>query len=131
MLKPALVAFLAVICANSSAAADWLQLASTDTYTLYAAPTTIRRDGSIASMVHLVDYKEGRTLDGASPYKSTRLQQENDCGQAKARLVYVSLHSEAMAGGEVVLSDAALERWEAVPPGSGRETVWKFVCGRS
>ena len=72
-------------------------------------------------MVHLIDYKEVRTLDGARQYKSTRLQQENDCGQAKARLLYMSLHSETMAGGELVLSDAALERWEAVLPGTGRE----------
>jgi hypothetical protein len=82
-------------------------------------------------MAHLIDYKEDRTLDGAKPYKSTRLQQENDCGQAKARLLYMSLHSETMAGGELVLSDAALERWEAVLPGTGRETVWKFACGEA
>ena len=130
MLKPALLAILVFVCTNSSAAADWVQLARTDTYTLYAAPSSIRREGTIASMVHLVDYKVVRTLDVARPYKSTRLQQENDCSEAKARLVYMSLHSETMAGGEVVLSDAALERWEAVLPGSVRETVWRFACAR-
>ena len=131
MLRLIPMAILAVVCASTSAAADWIQLASTDTYTLYAAPTTIRRDGSLATMVHLVDYKAVRTLDGTRPYKSTRLQQENDCSQSKARLLYISLHSETMAGGEVVLSDAALERWEAIQSGSGRETVWRFACGRS
>jgi hypothetical protein len=125
------MAFLTVVCASTSAAADWIQLASTDTYTLFAAPTTIRRDGSLATMVHLVDYKAVRALDGARTYKSTRLQQENDCSQSKARLLYMSLHSETMAGGEVVLSDAALEQWDSVLPGTGRETVWKFACGRS
>lgn len=128
-MKLALTSLLSIFCC--SAAAEWVPLSGTETDALYADPSTILREGSIAKMLHLIDYKTVRTPAGATPYKSTRLQQENDCSGAKARLLYISLYSRSMAGGEIVLSDAALEKWEPVTPGSGRETVWKFACGKS
>lgn len=56
----------------SSAAAEWVPLTSTETYALYADPSTIRRDGHIAKMLHLIDYKMVQTPAEAKPYKSTR-----------------------------------------------------------
>lgn len=122
-----LMMLLAVV--SNSAAADWLRLGSNGEGISYADPATIRKAGDRVKMWDLADFKAIRTVSGKS-YLSTRTQYEYDCAEAKSRLLEVSAHSENMAHGETVYSNANPRDWRPNPPGSGIEVLWKFACGK-
>lgn len=127
MRRKILIVMLAVM--SNSALAAWKQVGSNENTTLYIDPSTIQREGNLAKMWHLTDYRKP-TRDISEPYLSAKDQHEYDCKQAKSRRRASSQHSESMGGGKVVYSDSYITRWKPVPPGSGVEVLWKLACGK-
>lgn len=127
MRKAILVMLLAVV--SSSAAAEWVEVARSDTSTFYADPATIRRAGNIVKMWDLIDRKTPDNFNN-KPYMSQRSQHEYDCKEEQWRTLYFTFFSGNMAGGNAVYIDSDPGKWAPVPPGSIAEGMWKFACGR-
>jgi hypothetical protein len=132
MRKTILMMLLAAV--SSSAAAEWVEVGSDEAATVYADPATIRKEGGMATMWSLFDYKAVRVPDKPfEPYLSMRGQSEYDCKKQQARGLSASYHPGNMAKGDltiVVYSNPATGNWKPVPPGSLIETLWKFACGK-
>jgi hypothetical protein len=124
----ALAALLAVV--SSSAMAEWVEVGSSETDTLYADPATIRGANNMAKMWVLNDFKAAQRLDKREPFKSEKAEYEYDCKLAQSRLLYFTSHTESMAGGEVVGYNIVPGEWEPIPPGSGLEALRKIACGK-
>lgn len=125
MRKAALMVLLAV--ASSNAMAEWIEVGSNEITTVYVDSSTIQREGNLAKMWHLIDFKRA-TKDMGDAYKSTKDQNEYDCKEGKSRRRAFTQHSENMGGGKVVYSDSFTTKWKPVPPDSGTEILWKFAC---
>ena len=110
-----------------SAWAEWVMHSKTDTNTFYYDPATIRKDGHIRRVWELNDLRK-RHKDGEM---SRRSRAEFDCKQERMRYLGMSLHTEPMAGGEVMsFADVAEKDWREVPPNTPIETILNIVCAK-
>jgi len=57
-MRKSILAML-LVAASGSAGAEWTQVGTSDTSTVYADPATISKDGNIAKMWHLLDFRTG------------------------------------------------------------------------
>ena len=125
MRKVILMLLLTVV--SNSAMAEWVDVGSNEYTTIFVDPASIQRDGNMAKMWHLTDFKTAQK-DMGDKYLSTKDQNEYDCKEVKLRRRASSQHSENMGKGKVVYSDSYTTRWKPVPPDSGIEIMWKFAC---
>jgi len=125
MRKVILMLLLAVV--SNSAMAEWVDVGSNENITIFVDPASIQRDGNMAKMWHLTDFKTAQK-DMGDKYLSTKDQNEYDCKEVKVRRRASSQHSGNMGKGKVVYSDSFTTRWKPVPPDSGLEIMWKFAC---
>lgn len=125
MRKVILMLLLTVV--SNSAMAEWVDVGSNEYTTIFVDPASIQRDGNMAKMWHLTDFKTSQK-DMGDKYLSTKDQNEYDCKEVKLRRRASSQHSENMGKGKVVYSDSYTTRWKPVPPDSGIEIMWKFAC---
>ncbi len=107
---------LAVV--SSSAMAEWVEVDTTDSYLIYADPTSIRKVGDIVKMRTRVDYKPVEMVDGkkqktiiAKAISVEWSQGESDCKnrQFRAEISY---------------------EWTPVTPNSIDDKLWKYACGK-
>ena len=84
-----------------SAWAEWVIYETTDTNTFYYDPTTIRKDGNMRQVWVLLNWRK-RDKDNVM---SHRLRYEYDCKQERYRFLAISVHTEPMAGGEILLQN--------------------------
>lgn len=128
MRKAFLMMLLAV--ASTSAAAAWFDIGSDKTTTVYADPATIRREGNIAQMWHLLDFKTARIAPGPKRYRylSSKSHNEYDCDVQLTRVLLRSWYSGHMGKGYVVYRSHKHGRWEPVPPESAAELLWRTAC---
>ena len=125
MRKVVLTILLAAV--SSSAMAAWVEVGSNEITTIYVDPATIQREGNMAKMWHLIEFKNAKK-DMGEAYKSTKDQNEYDCKEEKSRRRAFSEYAENMGGGKVVYSDTFTGKWKPVTPDSGIEVLWKFAC---
>jgi hypothetical protein len=118
---------------SGAALADWIKIAVTDKWTVYADPSTIRKVGTTAKMWYTFDYRTPQqlTTNGSDVhYLSTRGQDEFDCkGFRKRRLLLIG-HSKNMGGGDIVATDSTQGQWVPIAPGTVAENIWKLACGK-
>jgi len=116
MKKLLLTLMLAVV--STSAMAEWVEVGTTDSYLVYADPTSIRKVGDIVKMRTRVDYKPVEMVDGkkqktiiAKAISVAWSQGEYDCKniQFRAEISY---------------------EWTPVTPDSIDEKLWKYACGK-
>lgn len=123
--KTVLMVLLAV--ASSSAMAEWVEIGSDETITIYADPATLHRQGSKAKMWDLGDFKIAEKFDDKS-YLSVRQQQEYDCKGRKLRVLRAICHARNMGKGETICSNNKPRQWEPVLPVSFDESMWEIAC---
>ena len=128
MRKSILIMLLAV--ASGSAAAEWVVVDSNETTIIYADPATIRKNGHLAQMRDLFDFKAGKMIAGAKQSMSFRKEQEYDCNTQQARMLSYSWHSGNMGAGEIVANDAQAGNWRPVLQGTVIEKLWNVACGK-
>ena len=109
-----------------SAWAEWVLYSETDTSTFYYDPATIRKDGNMRRVWELSDLRK-RHKDGEI---SRRYRAEYDCKNERTRILSFSLHSEPMAGGEVLKNFGEDKEWREIPPGTVVNTILKIVCAK-
>jgi hypothetical protein len=111
---------------TGSAWADWVQVAGNDSASTYIDPATIRRDGNFRKVWQLQDLKQ-QYKDGTL---SRRVRTEYDCMEERVRILFLSTHSSAMAGGDTLFSHDTADTWTNVPPNTPSEIVLKIVCAK-
>ena len=109
-----------------SAWAEWVMYEKSDSGTFYYDPASIRKDGHIRRVWTLQSY----STPGDKGTMSSRVRTEYDCKEERFTNLYLSNHSEPMAGGEVLISGSPDTKWNYIPPGSIAETLLKIVCAK-
>lgn len=111
----------------SSAWAEWQEFIQNDTSVSYIDLETIRKDGNLRKIWVLLNYAE-KDINGKM---SARTRQEFDCKEERRRVLTISTHSEAMAGGKQLFSHTLdTPKWEEIPPNTNYMTLLKLVCAK-
>lgn len=97
--------------------------------TVYVDSDTIRRNGNLAKMWQLFDYKTVQRVAGDSLLSMKRFN-EYDCAEARTRTLGYTWFSGHMGSGNVVYSTSEVQQWEQVAPRSINQTLWKEACGK-
>lgn len=116
----------------ATAAAKWVEIGRSPTSggsEIYADPVTIHRSGNMARMWDMKDYKTTQVV-GGTRFSSSKMQNEYDCKGARLRNLIVTAFSGRMGKGDVVRSAGGTTAWESVAPGSTKEALLKFACGK-
>ena len=127
MRNTILMLLLAVVSGN--AMAEWFFIEGNEKQKAYADPATILKTDNKVKMWSMIDLKETAKLSDGKQFLSWKTQYEFDCKMRKFRMLAASMHSKNMGEGEVTNSlDFESPKWEAVPPDSEGEILWKFAC---
>ncbi|HEX6825614.1 MAG TPA: surface-adhesin E family protein [Nitrospiraceae bacterium] len=110
--------------------AEWVLVSGDDAAGLavYVDPATIRRNGNLAKMWQLYDYKTVQTVAGDSLLSMKRFN-EYDCMQERTRMLGYTWFTGNMGNGNVVYSTTEQQPWEPVVPRSINRSLWKAACG--
>src|SRR3954470_11921695 len=93
-------AFILFAAVNSGASADvWVEVGVNDKFTSYADPATIKKQGVMATMWAMYDYKAPQTADAGKKYLSIKLNLEFDCKDERVRTLSAISFAEAKAKG--------------------------------
>jgi len=124
--RPALA--LALFC--STAAADWTGVGrANEIYSAYADRDSIRRQGGMATMHGLYDFRrQDFTPEGRGLY-STAVLREYDCAARRVRLLSSIDFSGRMGEGAPVSASRTPGRWEPVLEGGIDDAYWTVACG--
>jgi len=120
---------LLALC-SAGAAAEWTAVGAGDYIaSAYADRDTIRRDGTMARMSGMYDFRrQDFTPEGRGLY-STVVLREYDCGGRRVRLLSSIDFAGRMGSGNAVDSNVRTGRWESVVPGALDEAFWNIACG--
>ncbi len=118
---------LALWCAG--AVADWTPVGQGDYIaSAYADRDSIRRNGSMASMSGMYDFRrQDFTPEGRGLF-STVVLREYDCAQRRVRLLSSIDFAGQMGTGGAVDTSARVGRWEDIVPGALDEAFWNIAC---
>ena len=128
-MRKSILAML-LVAASGSAGAEWTQVGTSDTSTVYADPATISKDGNIAKMWHLLDFKTVQSRPYGLPYWSQKTKQEYDCTEARERTLEFHHYSENMGNGDVTHTDSEPGDWKPVLPGTPGAARRELACGK-
>ncbi|MEO8145318.1 MAG: surface-adhesin E family protein [Betaproteobacteria bacterium] len=114
---------------SAGAAADWTAVGSGDyIYMPFADKATIHRNGPLATMSGLYDFrKQDFTPEGKGLF-STVVLREYDCAARRVRLLSSIDFAGHMGAGIAVSTSAHAGRWEPIVEGGGDEAYWKVAC---
>ena len=115
--------------AAPAAGADWTPVAPDNgLYTAYADPSTIHRDGAVATMLGLYDFPRGDFTPEGFALFSTVVEREYDCGQRRVRLMRYADHEQRGGQGRVVSQSSSPRRWEPVVDESLDARYFRIAC---
>jgi len=118
-----------LILSSQPVYADWVLVSGDDEAGLkvYVDPTTLRRNGNLAKMWQLYNYKTVQTVAGDSLLSMKRFN-EYDCTEERTRLLGYTWFAGNMGNGNVVYSTMEQLPWEPVVPRTINRTLWKVAC---
>lgn len=94
----------------------------------YYDSATIQREGDIAKMWHLHNFKTPQTVDGKS-YLSLKNLVEYDCKDPRRRTLFFSWKAQPMGAGETVHRLDEPTGWMRVAPGTMGAVLRALACG--
>lgn len=114
---------------SAHAAAEWTPVGvANEIYAAYADRESIRRNGNLASMHGLYDFRrQDFTPQGQALY-STAVLREYDCAARAVRLLSSIDFSGHMGEGAAVSTSGAPRRWEQIVAGGIDEAYWNVAC---
>lgn len=121
-------ALAALMCGAVAQAEVWMEAGRSDDYVAYGDPSSVKRDGEIARMWSMFDYKTPQTGIPGKTYLSIRRQFEYDCKHGKARILTASPYAANQAKGPPLLTETNTYNWRAVVPDSVDDALLKFAC---
>ena len=118
-----------LILSSQPVYAEWVLVSGDDEAGLkvYVDPATLRRNGRLAKMWKLHDYKTVQTVAGDS-LLSMKQFNEYDCTEERTRMLGYTWFSGNMGNGNVVYSTMEQLPWEPVVPRTINRTLWKVAC---
>ena len=126
---------LIVLLISTSTKAGWNNLgrgySHDNTFTNYVDTTTIRKTGNMARMWDLMDFETAQKISNNGTnilFRSSKTQSEYDCKKKQQRQLYMSLYTENLGKGKVVLTDNNPTKWERSAGGSAAEALWELAC---
>ena len=122
---------LLAIVSSGAAAAEWVKVGKSadDGFDYYADPATIRREGDMANLWVVYDYKTPQPIY-EKRFLSSKLQFEYNCKDKRGRVLSSTVHSENMGNGDTVATvNVPAAEGEPVSPGSIQEGILKIACG--
>lgn len=124
-----LIMFLTM--SSGAACAEWVLATGNDETGLlvYIDPDSIRRNGNLAKMWQLYDYKTVQTVAGDSLLSMKRFN-EYDCVEERTRTLGYTWFSGNMGSGKVVFSTPEVQQWEPIGSRTINHTLWKVACDR-
>ena len=121
---------LVLLCAAAlPAAARWELVGEGEAIYIFADRDTLRRDGTLAQMQHLLDYKEHQP-EGVKPYQSWRVDAEYDCAAFRYRELTATFHPHRLGEGSAVSTMRYPGNWQAIPPATGLDRLARIACDR-
>lgn len=128
-----LILLILLMLSTMPAYGEWLQVSKdVETgQTVYVDPDSIRRNGDMAEMWTLYDYKTAQPTAGDA-FLSSKVQNEYNCTQEMRRMVSVTEFAGNMGSGKVVHKGSSLfttAKWIPARAGLG-ETLLKVACGK-
>lgn len=120
-----LVIFLLLF--SGSAWAGWKSVGEDASSTTYADADSIVRNGSMATMNSVFDFKTFQRMVEVG-YFSQTTRVEYDCAQRRFRGIDLALHEEPMGAGKVIYNDDSAHAWAPVAAGTMTETLWALAC---
>jgi surface-adhesin protein E len=122
--------FILLCLSSGPAFADWMSLGESDSgTTVYADPTTMRREGDLVKMLVLFDFKAVRTKEGVS-YSSAKAQMDYDCAEQRYEGLAVMYFSGNMGNGQLLDRSSGNGKRLRISPGSLDHDLWKLACGK-
>ena len=121
--------FLVFLMFSNAAMAERILIYLGDEYDSYVDTTTIRKNGNLAKIWEMEDYKTGQN-DGDGVYLSEKSQWEYDCQNETERFLSFVTYSGNMGGGKAISSDTYNKSAFPVVPGTLGEIMWKIACGQ-
>ena len=120
---------LLLALSSGGAAAEWTALGqANEIFAAYADPASIRRQGDVARMHGLYDFRrQDFTPDGKALF-STVVLREYDCGARRVRLLSAIDFSGHMGAGDAVSTSDRQRRWEEIVAGGIDERYWNIAC---
>jgi hypothetical protein len=128
MQRIILLLLLSVV--SFGAKADWQSIYSDDNFAIYADTSTITRDGDIATMWTLYDFKVAETLPTSKPSQSEKTRKEFNCKKRIFRQLHTALYTGNMGTGTAISNDDRVANWMKFQKGSLNEIEWKTACGK-
>ncbi len=110
--------------------AEWVEIERfEDGMRVYVDAASVRREGDLAELRHLVNWGEPQEEPGQAAYRSTIVQTRYDClGKGEKYLSSVS-YAEPMGKGIKVAADGReVEGWYSISSGSMEEKLWQIAC---
>ena len=98
----------------------------------YYDKSTIRKNGAISRMLHLIDYSIYQA-DNSARWSSVKVLQAYNCKDETSAIISLFLYEGNMGEGENIYSITRQEReweWEPIAPGSTDEIRLKIACGK-
>ena len=114
---------------STNAIAEWTPVGTGDYIaSSYADPATIQRNGAMAKMSGMYDFKrQDFTPEGKGLY-STVVLREYDCDRRRVRLLSSIDFAGQMGAGAAVDTSARVGRWEDIVAGALDESFWNIAC---
>jgi hypothetical protein len=116
------------------AQAEWVKLGTVDdrSFSDYVDLDSVRGKGDVIRFSLVRDYATVQTTaDKKYTYRSSKSQVEIDCLEEQSKGLAVSLHSEPMAGGQVVYSNSEPNPVRSrISPGTVASAAFKLVCNK-
>jgi hypothetical protein len=107
--------------------AEWRLASSNKDGEIYFDYETIRKDGKIRKSWSLQNLRSR----GKSGELSSRIRVEHDCKNENYRMMSISLHSEPMAGVDLLFNEAFIDpQWIDIAPYTSMASILKIICSR-
>ena len=116
---------------STGAMAEWTYLTSVEdkTFDIYIDKTTIRKQGNVAKMWDMVDFKSPQKEADGKSYLSDKRLYEQDCVEIRRRLLTIISFSDNMSKGEVTSTfQYDNNKWNDLAPDSIGMAEWKVAC---
>jgi len=125
----ALALALLSACFCGTAAADWTEVGqANEIYAAFADRATVRRNGNLATMHGLYDFRRQDFTPAGRGLYSTAVLREYDCAARRVRLLSSIDFSGHMGEGSPVSTSDRPGRWEQVHEGGIDHAYLRVAC---
>lgn len=113
---------------SAGACADWVEIESSPSATVYANPASLRKVGSVVKMWVLYDLRKPDSLHGQN-YWSMKSNDNYDCSADRTQRLHTLFYAGRMGSGNVIPAQYTGDYpWKPVVQDTLSDAVRKFAC---